>query len=215
MHKFLSILGAVLISTSLYSQASNAEAKSLLYASSSQMKSYQSISLEFSYIFENRKVDPPIIQSQAGTIDLQGDDYRLKLNDMEQIRVGTKLYNILKEDEEVQISSYEEGDDDEGISPSKILSSFSTGYSYKLGGNEKIDDKTIQYIILKPVSTLSISKIMVGIEKATKHIYSLQQWGTNGTVTTLKVKSFKANPPLPASHFTFNRADYKDYYISE
>jgi outer membrane lipoprotein-sorting protein len=215
MHKFLSILGAVLISTSLYSQASNAEAKSLLDASSSQMKSYQSISLDFSYTFENRKVEPPIIQSQAGTISLKGEDYHIKLNDMEQIRVGNKLYNILIEDEEVQISSYEEGDDEEGISPSKILSSFSSGYSYKLGENDIIDGKTIQYIILKPVSTLSVKKIIVGIEKATKHIYSLQQWGTNGTVTTLKVKSFKANPQLPASHFTFNRADYKDYYISE
>jgi outer membrane lipoprotein-sorting protein len=215
MHKFLSLLGAVLISTSLFSQASNAEAKSLLDASSTQMKSYQSISLEFSYTFENHKVDPPISQTQTGTIALKGEDYHLKLNDMEQIRAGKKLYNILNEDEEVQISSYEEGDDDEGISPGKILSSFATGYSYKLGGNEKINDQTIQYVILKPVSTLNVNRIMVGIEKSTKHIYSLQQWGSNGTVTTLKVQSFKANSSLPISYFEFNRADYQDYYISE
>lgn len=216
MHTFFSISGALLLSFSLFSQASHVEAKALLEESSVKMKSYASISLEFSYTFENRKVEPPVVQNQNGSIALKGEDYRLKLEVIEQIKAGKKLYNILNEDEEVQISSYDnDEDDDEGISPSKILSSFSKGYSYKLGGAEQINGKTIQYIILKPVNTLTVDKIMIGIEKSSKHVYSLQQWGSNGTVTTLLVNSFKANPKLPANYFTFNRADYQDYYISE
>tara|TARA_R110002050_G_scaffold49818_8_gene115560 strand:- start:3579 stop:4226 length:648 start_codon:yes stop_codon:yes gene_type:complete len=215
MYKFFSISGAILLSFNLFSQASNAKAKALLEESSAKMKSYPSISLEFTYTFENRKVEPPVVQSQSGTIALRGEDYHLKLESIEQIRAGNKLYNILNEDEEVQISSYDNEEEDEGISPSKILSSFSKGYSYKLGGTEKIDGKTIQYIILKPVNTLTVDKIMIGIEKSTKHVYSLQQWVSNGTVTLLKVKSFKANPKLAAGYFSFNRSDYQDYYISE
>jgi outer membrane lipoprotein-sorting protein len=215
MHKFFSISGALLLSFSLFSQASHVEAKALLEESSAKMKSYASISLEFSYTFENRKVEPPVVQNQSGSIALKGEDYHLKLESIEQIRAGKKLYNILNEDEEVQISSYDNEEEDEGISPSKILSSFSKGYSYKLGGTEQIAGKTIQYIILKPVNTLTVDKIMIGIEKSSKHVYSLQQWGSNGTVTTLIVNSFKSNPKLPASYFTFNRADYQDYYISE
>jgi len=215
MHKFFTVTGAILLSFNLHSQASNLEAKALLEESSAKMKSYQTISLDFSYTFENRKVEPPVVQTQAGTIALKGDDYHLKLEGIEQIRAGKKLYNILNEDEEVQISTLEEDEEDAGISPSKILSSFSTGYSYKLGGNEQIGGETIQYVILKPISTLNVDKIMIGIKKSSKQVYSLQQWGSNGTVTTLKVNSFEANPKLAADYFIFKRADYEDYYISE
>lgn len=215
MYKFFSFLSAFFLSLNLAAQASHIEAKAILEEASAKMKSYSTISLDFNYKFENRKVEPPVVQSQSGSIALKGDNYHLKLEGMEQIRVGQKLYNILNEDEEVQISTYDKEDEDEGISPSKILSSFSTGYSYKLGGVEKVGTKTIQYVILKPVNTLNINQIMIGIEKDSKHVYSLQQWGTNGTLTTLTVERFQANPKLPASYFQFNRADYSDYYISE
>jgi len=215
MYKFLSLSGAILLSFTLCSQASNLEAKSLLEKSSAKMKSYESIALDFSYTFENVKVEPPLKQVQEGTIAIKGDDYHLKIEGIEQIRAGKKLYNILNEDEEVQISSYENDEEDEGISPSKILSSFSQGYSYKMGKKKQVEGKTIRYVILKPINTLNVEKIIIGIEEANNHVYSLQQYGTNGTITTLKVKSFESNPKLPANYFSFNRADYQDFYISE
>ena len=215
MSKFLSLCGALLFSFSLFSQASNQEAKTLLEKSSSKMKSYPIIALDFSYTFENVKVEPPVKQVQEGTIAIKGEDYHLQIEGIEQIRSGKKLYNILNEDEEVQISNYENDEEDEGISPSKILSSFSKGYSYKMGEREQVEGKTIQHIVLKPINTLTVEKIIIGIEASTNHVYSLKQFGTNGTITTLKVKSFNSKPQLPANYFSFNRADYQDFYISE
>jgi len=215
MYKLLSLSSVLLFSLSLFSQASNLEAKSLLEKSSAKMKSYESIALDFSYTFENVKVEPPVKQVQEGTIAIKGENYHLKIEGIEQIRAGEKLYNILNEDEEVQISSYENDEEDQGLSPSKILSSFSKGYSYKMGESKQVDGKTIQYVLLKPTNTLKVEKIIIGIEKTNNHVYSLQQFGTNGTITTLKVKSFESNPKLPANYFSFNRADYPDFYISE
>ncbi len=215
MSKFFSLSGALLLSFTVFSQASNLEAKALLEKSSTKMKSYPSIALDFSYTFENVKVEPPVKQVQEGTIAIKGDDYHLKIEGIEQIRSGNKLYNILSEDEEVQISSYDNEEEDEGISPSKILSSFSKGYSYKMGESNKIEGTSIQHIILKPINTLTVEKIIIGIESKTNHVYSLKQFGTNGTITTLKVKRFDSKPQLPANYFSFNRADYQDFYISE
>lgn len=196
------------------SAQNHVQAKKLLQEASAKMRSYPQIKMSFSYEFENRRVDPPLKQSQQGTIAVQGDNYRLELGGIEQLRSGNKMYTILHEDEEVQISTYDE-EEDPGLTPGKLLSSFEKGYSYKMGGTETINGKSISYIILKPNASEEVDKIMVGIETATKHIYSMQQWGTNGTLTTLKVQNFIAKPQLPASHFRYNPAKYADYYISE
>lgn len=193
---------------------SHAEAKQLLQEASETMKSFPALEIDFEYNFENNRVDPAVIQTQSGTIAIKGDDYRLKVGGMEQLRLGAKLYNILHDDEEVQVSTYEE-EDDQGLTPSKLLGLFQKGYSYKLGGKESVNNQAVQYIILKPNASEEIDKIQIGIFTKTKEVYSMKQWGTNGTVTTLKVKALRKNAQWPKQYFSFDRSKYADYYISE
>lgn len=209
-----SLLSVFFFSLSADGQASNKEAKALLDKASQTMKKYNSLSIDFTYSFENNRVEPPITQSQKGNIALKGNNYHLKLNIIEQLRVGNKVYNILNEDEEVQVTTFDP-EEDEGLTPAKILNLFSEGYSYKLGGTETVNGKKIKYVILKPNASEEIDKIMIGIEANTNHVYSMTQWGTNGTITTLQVEEFKANPSLPASYFQFNKANYPGYYIAQ
>ena len=133
---------------------------------------------------------------------------------MEQIRNGSKLYTILPQDEEVQITQYDE-EENTGLTPSSILKSYEKGYSYKLGGTEKKNGKSIQYVILKPTASEEIDKIMLGVEKESKHLVSLKQWGTNGTITTFNITSFEPNKDLPAGYFSFDKSDYPGYYIAD
>ncbi len=210
--RLLFILG--ILSLPLHSQT-HVEAKNLLQEASKTMKSFPALEIDFEYNFENTRVDPPIVQKQSGTIAIKGDDYRLKVGGLEQLRVGNKLYNILHDDEEVQVSTYDEEEEDQGLTPSKLLNLFEKGYSYKLGGKESIDSKVIQYIILKPIASEEIDKIQIGILKGSNEVYSMKQWGTNGTVTTLKVKALRKAAKWPANYFSFNRSQYADYYISE
>ncbi len=193
---------------------SHSEAKALLQKASETMKSFPALEIDFEYNFENNRVDPPVLQSQTGTIAIKKDDYRLKVGGMEQLRIGSKLYNILHDDEEVQISTYDE-EDDQGLTPSKLLGLFQKGYSYKLGGKEKVNGQEVQYIILKPNASEEIDKIQIGVFSKSKEVYSMKQWGTNGTVTTLKVKDLRKNAQWPANYFRFDKANYTDYYISE
>ncbi|QNR24398.1 LolA family protein [Croceimicrobium hydrocarbonivorans] len=213
MRRLFPLLVAAFAGQLLLAQ-SHTEAKALLQEASKTMKAYPALEISFTYTFENTRVEPPIKQEQKGTLALQGENYRLKTDLLEQLRVGKKLYNIYHEDEEVQVNTYEESDE-AGLSPARILSFYEKGYSYKMGGKESINGRNIQYVILKPTASEEIDKIMIGIDAQTKEVYSMKQWGTNGTVTTLIVTKLVKNAKWPANQFKFVKADYPGYYISE
>ncbi len=197
-----------------FAQPTNKEAKQLLTEASEKLKSYKNLFLGFNYTFENKKVQPPVVQKETGTIAIRGNDYRLKFMGIEQIRDGKKLYTILKADEEVQVTDYTE-QDDEGMTPSSILNLYKKGYSFKLGKTYKKDGKDIQDVELKPTASEEIEKIIVSIEKISKKIVSLKQWGKNGTTTTFVITSFEPNKDVPNSYFKFNKKDYPGYYIAD
>lgn len=195
-------------------QPSNKAAKELLTEASQKLKSYDHIYIAFDYSFENTRVQPPVTQNESGSIAIKGDDYHLYFMGAEQIRSGSKLYTILEADQEVQVTTYEESDD-QGMTPSSILNLYKEGYSYKMGKSYKKDGKTIQEVQLKPKASEEIKEIVVAVEKDSKKIVSLTQHGTNGTVTTFKITSFEPNKNLPANHFSFNKKDYQGYYIAD
>ena len=56
--------------------------------------------------------------------------------------------------------------------------------------------------------------LLLGIDRSNLSIYRLIEIGTNGTQTTLTVKNFSTNQTLASNLFTFDAADYPDYYIN-
>jgi outer membrane lipoprotein-sorting protein len=215
MKKYLGLAFLSLVLMSAVPQSSNKEAKELLGKATAKLKSYEQLYISFSYNFVNTRVDPPVTQNENGTIAIKGDNYHLNFMNIEQIRSGNKLYTILKDDEEVQVTAYDAEAAEQGLTPTSLLSSYEKGYSYKLGGSEKVAGKTIQYVVLKPVASEEIDKIMIGIYTDSKQLYSVKQWGKNGTELTLTIKTFEPNKKLAAGYFSFNRKDYPNYYISE
>lgn len=214
MRIFLSLLvmaGSIALAPA---QPTYQEAKALLEKASQKMKSYETVRIDFDYEFANTRVNPPITQSKSGQITLKGDNYRLSMPSMKQLRIGNKQYNILPQDKEVQVTTYRPNENP-GLTPSKVLNLFDKGYSYQLGGSETVKGEKIRYVILKPNASETIDKIMVGIEADSKLLHSMKQWGTNGTVTTLTVNKITPNPELPAGFFRFDKADYPGYYIAD
>jgi outer membrane lipoprotein-sorting protein len=207
-------LALTVFTTTLFAQPTNKEAKQLLTEASEKLKSYKNIFLDFNYTFENKKVQPPVVQKETGSIGIKGNDYRLNFMGIEQIRDGKKLYTILKADEEVQVTDYTE-QDDEGMTPSSILSLYKKGYSFKLGKAYKKDGKDVQDVELKPTASEEVEKIIVSIEKLSKKIISLKQWGKNGTTTTFVITGFVPDKNVPNNYFKFNKKDYPGYYIAD
>ena len=208
MKKALTIL---LIAFSISVSAQN-NAKTLLNEVSEKVKSYENISLDFKYVLENTAEN--IKQETKGDVIMQGDKYRLNILGVTRLFDGNSLYNISTEDEEVSITSNID-EDNNTITPSKMLSFYEDGYTYKLDIKQDINGRKIQYVKLIPIDSNSeIKELLLGIDAQTKHVYNLIQIGKNGTKTTLTVNSFDTNEPISKSTFTFDASKYQDYYIN-
>tara|TARA_R100001369_G_C3258812_1_gene157675 strand:- start:45 stop:686 length:642 start_codon:yes stop_codon:yes gene_type:complete len=192
---------------------SDAKAEALLKEVSIKIKAYKNISLDFKYELNN--VSENINQETRGDVVIDGEKYMLNILGVTRIFDGKTLYTISPEDEEVTISS-DNTEDESTITPSKMLSFYEDGYTFKIDIIQNIKGRKIQYVKLNPIDTNSeIKYILLGIDATTKHIYNLIEVGANGTKTTLTVNSFKTNEPISKTLFTFDESKYSNYFINK
>ena len=201
---------AILITSGTFAQN---DAKTLLDEVSAKVKAYKNISLNFKYELNN--VSENITQETKGDVTIEGNKYVLNVLGITRIFDGKTLYTISPEDEEVTISS--ENSEEEGtITPSKMLSFYEDGYTYKMDIVQNVRGRKIQFVKLSPIDTNSETKqVLLGIDATTKHIYNLMEIGKNGTRTVLTVNSFKTNEPISETLFTFDESKYPNYYINK
>lgn len=202
----------ILFSATSFAQNTSTKAKALLDEVSTKVKSYDNISIDFKYVLNNSEEN--INQETRGDVIMEGDNYVLNILGVTRIFDGKTLYNISPEDEEVTISS-DNTEDENTITPSKMLSFYEDGYSYVMDIVQNVNGRKIQYVKLTPIdSNAEIKYVLLGIDINTKHIYNLIENGSNNTKTTLTVNSFKTNEPLSKTLFTFDEKKYSDYYIN-
>ncbi|WP_320814195.1 outer membrane lipoprotein carrier protein LolA [Flavobacterium sp.] len=211
MNNFFKVFFLLAISFSAQAQNS-AKAKSLLDDVSAQIKTYDNIVIDFKYSLNNPKEN--INQESKGNVALKGNLYNLNFMGVTKIFDGKKVYTIVPEDEEITISKFDDSDDN-AVTPSKMLTFFTSGYKYSWDILQNVKGRKIQYVKLIPISSKDQRKeILIGIDVQTKNIYNLIETGKNGTKTTLTVNSFKTNQPLSKNHFTFTQSKYPNYYIN-
>lgn len=210
MKKTLITLTVLLFTAVAFAQQDVQQAKKMLDEVSAKVKSYDNIVIDFRYALTNMKEG--VNQETRGDVTLKGDKYLLNLMGASRLFDGQKIYTVIPEDEEVIVSKA--ANDDDEITPSKMLTFYEKGYTYKWDITQTVKGRKIQYINLKPIKKSEIKEILLGIDSETKHIYKLIQKQENGTDITITVNSFKTNQPLPNSLFTFDAVKYSDYYIN-
>jgi len=214
MQRFIRILSVFILTFSLSAYAQDAaKAKKLLDEVSGKVKSYNNIVFDFKYSLSNPKKN--LNQECKGNVVLQGNKYVLNFMGVTRIFDGKKVYNIVPEDEEITISTFDDKKDD-GLTPSKMLTFFTSGYKYAWDIVQNVKGRKIQLIKLTPLDPKDNTKeILIGIDSQTKNIYNLVQIDKDGTRTTFTINSFKANQPLSKNHFTFTESKYPNYYINK
>lgn len=210
MKKLVFILAAIM---ALNLQAQNSKpAEKLLNEVSNKVRSYDNMVIGFKYALDNSKEN--VHQETRGDVSIDGNKYVLNLMGTTQMFDGKKIYTIIPEDEEINISNYSE-DDSQSITPSKMFTFYEDGYNYDMDITQNVNGREIQYVKLTPKdSNAEISNILLGIDKQTKNIYNLIQTQENGTKVTITVKSFKTDQPLAKNLFTFDEDRYSNYYIN-
>lgn len=211
MKKIFSI--AILLLVTFTTNAQDKKAKDLLDQVTAKIKSYSNITIDFKYTLTNSKEN--INKESKGNVIIQDNKYILNFMGVTKIYDGKKSYTIVPEDEEVTISSQNDSDE-KAITPSKMLTFFSSGYKYTWDILQDVKGRKIQYIKLVPLNAKDQRKeVLLGIDSQTKNIYNVIEIGKNGTRTTLTVNSFKTNQPLSKNQFTFAASKYPNYYINK
>ena len=211
MKKCLAVFALLLFSYSI--QAQDKKAKNLLDQVTAKIKTYENIVIDFKYTLNNSKEN--INQESKGNVTMKGNLFVLNLMGVTKLFDGKKTYTINPEDEEINVTKFNEKDDS-SITPSKMLTFFNSGYKYVWDILQDVKGRKIQYIKLIPINAKDARKeILLGIDNQTKNIYNVIEVGKNGTKTILTVNSFKTNQPLSKNQFTFEASKYPKYYINK
>lgn len=209
----LSFLLIALVTFNLINAQNDKGAKELVKEVLDKVESYNNFVIDFSYTLENKEQN--LKQETRGDVSIKGEKYVLNLMGTTQIFDGNKIYTIVPEDDEVTISKYDETDTDQ-ITPSKMLTFYQDGYRFKMDVLQDVKGRKIQYVELIPMdSNNEMKKILLGVDKQTKHIYNLIQIQPDDTRIEFRVTKFKTNEPLPENLFQFQKSKYADYYINE
>lgn len=201
----------LLLFMTAFAKAQNAPA--LLKEVDAKVKSYDNISIDFKYALTNEAEG--VNQETKGSVILAGNNYRLDLMGTTQLFDGKNVYTIVPEDEEVTVSAVSDQDEN-AITPSKMLSFFNEGYTQKMDIKQKVEGREIQFVKLTPMDSNSdVKYTLLGIDTQTKHIHKLIITQNNGTKVTITVNTFKPNQTLPKNAFVFDTSKYVDYYINK
>lgn len=216
MKKLAIVFASIFFSLQLNAQNSSTQAKQLLDEVSNKMGAYENMIIGFNSTLVNKEAgitnDPPI----RGEITLSGEKYNLDYLGNNFVFDGKKLVVINTEEKEININNGDLEEEDGFIYPSKLLTFYKNGYTYKMGALENSNGRKIQLVDLTPIDSNSdIVKVQLGVDAKTKHIYKLVQIGSNGAETTFTITTFKSNQPISEKLFTFDKAKYEKqgYYI--
>ena len=182
------------------------DAKKVLDQLSTKMKSFKSIQADFTLRIENAagKVEG----SKKGIVYLKGTQYHISITGQEIFCDGKNSWTYDKSTNEVTINKVDPTV--KTITPEKFFTNFyDKDFLYKLNGDVKQGNKTLQEIELTPVDkTKNFYKVYLYIDKKTKTIYSLKSLEKNGSKDIITVDKLNGNTVISDDFFVFNKAKY-------
>lgn len=185
---------------------SDPDAKVLLDAVSAKFKTFKSITAKFTLKIENAAGKQEGFKS--GTVNMKGTKYRINVTGQDMYCDGNNSWTYDKSTNEVQITKFDNSTST--VTPQKMFTNFyDKDFLYKLNGNVKEGNKTVQEVELTPFDkTKPFFKVLLHIDKGTKTIISTKVFEKNGNRYTYTVTNMKTNITLPDTLFIFDEKKY-------
>ena len=189
-------------------QISNGQAKKtseeILKQVSEKTKSFTSIRIAFTYNMDNPSAK--VHESETGVLVVKGDKYKLDIAGQKVISDSQTSWTYISEANEVQVNSVEE--DENALTPTKLLTSYSEDYKSKLV-NEITKDGRAQYVIeLKPNTEKNFTNVEMTVDKELYRITRIAIQDKSGNTFTYIVNKWETNIAVSDTDFTFNPKDY-------
>jgi outer membrane lipoprotein carrier protein len=195
--KKMSIL-ILALTTALSTFSQNAN--EILEELSSNTDSFENIKVTFVYKMENKEAD--ISEETNGVLLLEGDKYNLNIAGQVVISNGETLWTYLPDSEEVQIN---EVYDDDGFSPSKLLSTYTDDYKAKKMNDIKSGGRMFYHLELKPIdkdSNFDFVELVIDKEKMQLSKFIIHDFEEN--IFTYSINQFITNSELSDDSFFFD-----------
>ena len=171
---------------------------------SEQTKSYTSIRISFTYNMDNPSAK--VHETETGVLLVNGDRYRLDIAGQKVISDNKTSWTYIGEANEVQINTVE--DDENVLTPTRLLTSYSEDYKSRLV-NEIKKDGRVQYVIeLKPNADKTFTSVELNIDKELFRITRIAIQDKSGNTFSYLVNKFETDVKVNETDFTFNAKDY-------
>jgi len=204
MNKTIGILTVLLLIT-FFSKAQDSKADLILKEVSTKTKASKAIKIDFTYTIENKAQKKK--DTRTGSLLSKGDKYRLSIAGQTVISDGKTIWTYIKDANEVQINSV--GSDEDSFTPTKLLNSYKDNYRAKFYQETKQEGKAIQVIELIPLKKgKKLVKVLLGIDKAQKQVYSFTVYNKDGSTYSYKIKNYLTGQSFPDAEFIFKTSSY-------
>lgn len=194
----------------LSAQKIDAKAKSILDAVASNYKAKNNTYFKFVFGTGNGK---KITKTEPGIFYTAKDKYRLKIMGTEQIFDGSKIYNISAEDQEVTVAK--PTGSGQMLSPLVYVEEYKKGYNVKYVGKLNVNGVNTDYIKLTPVKNNGIKEVNLFVNSAKNQLVKLEQFSNDNSTSVIAISDYKENQTLSKTMFTFDKAQYKNYIVTE
>lgn len=206
MKKALILISCLLIVAVSYSQSKKAE--SIIEEITNKTQSYKTVEFEFTFTYEDPSGDDI---SEKGKLTISGDKYILEIEGQKVICDGITMWTYIEDAWEVQINAIEE--DDESITPTKLLTSYNENYKARLEKEYKEDGVNYQRIELKPQEGKKWIKLDVIVNADKNEISEITIHDKNGGKVKYKIDKLTPDIEINDAAFTFNPEDYPDVEV--
>lgn len=195
MKKNIILTLAVLFSGAFaFAQSADQTLKAII----NQAKSYKNIEIAFDYRMTNEEAG--IDETMAGAGFLQGDSFKISLDNQEMISDGNVVWTYLPDEEEVMVSDIAS---DGSSSPLAILASYQDNVKASFVKNNSSDD--LQTLEVKATNgDKKFDKIHICIRKADLQVASVSMFDDNGNTFTYNITKFVTNQDFPENFFVFD-----------
>lgn len=198
MKKTILYIFSIIISLGVFAQSKNAE--KIIEDITTKTQSYSSVEVEFSYTYEDPSSGEEV--SEPGKLIISGDRYILEIEGQTVICDGETIWTYIKDAWEVQINSIDE--DDDAITPSKLLTTYNDEYKAKLDKEFKRDGVHYQRIELKPEDGKKWVKLEVVVNADKQEISEITIYDKNGGNIHYIISKFTPEVPVSDDDFTFD-----------
>ncbi|MEH6308212.1 outer membrane lipoprotein carrier protein LolA [Olivibacter sp. CPCC 100613] len=182
--------------------------KKLLSDISKKYQSYRTAKINFGLKAVNQQNQTTINEKGELTIEPRTSKYRILLENQVMISDGKQQWNVLKDEQEVQINHVEEAQSG-SITPATIFSFYNQGFKYPAAKSEQVAGKSLSVIDLTPTdNNKSYFKVRLRLDKSLNQIYDVTVFDKSGSLYTYTIQNFTPNVKVTPKTFIFDKADY-------